>query len=125
VTGAKPVQVQTGRTRDNDAYAFTGDVNLSRAYSVNGLNQYKSAGSASFTYDANGNLTGDGINSYTYDIENRLIGRGGAITNTALFYDPLGRLAAVNATPTVAGSAGITRFEYDGDVSSLASCALA
>jgi RHS repeat-associated protein len=110
-----PASQVTGRTRDNDAYAFTGDVNLSRAYSVNGLNQYTGAGPASFTYDANGNLTGDGINSYTYDIENRLIGRGGAITNTALFYDPLGRLAAVNATPTVAGSAGITRFEYDGD----------
>jgi RHS repeat-associated protein len=55
------------------------------------------------------------VNSYTYDIENRLIGRGGAVTNSALFYDPLGRLSATNATPTVAGSAGITRFLYDGD----------
>lgn len=115
-----PASQVTGRTRDNDAYAFTGDVNLSRAYSVNGLNQYKTAGSASFTYDANGNLTGDGTNIYTYDIENRLIGRArlddfGPTRDAALFYDPLGRLAATNATATVAGSAGITRFEYDGD----------
>jgi hypothetical protein len=115
-----PASQVTGRTRDNDAYAFTGDVNLSRAYSVNGLNQYTGAGPASFTYDANGNLTGDGTNIYTYDIENRLIGRArlddfGPTRDAALFYDPLGRLAAVNATPTVAGSAGITRFEYDGD----------
>jgi RHS repeat-associated protein len=94
---------------------FGGDVNVARNYSVNGLNQYTGAGPASFSYDANGNLTGDGTNLYTYDIENRLIGRGGAITNSALFYDPLGRLSAVNATPTVAGSAGITRFLHDGD----------
>jgi hypothetical protein len=110
-----PANQITRHTQNNDAYVFAGDVSVSRNYSVNGLNQYTGAGPATFTYDANGNLTGDGTNSYTYDMENRLIGRGGAVTNTALFYDPLGRLSAVNATPTVAGSAGITRFLHDGD----------
>ena len=37
------------------------------------LNQYTSAGPASFTYDANGNLTSDGTSAFVYDAENRLI----------------------------------------------------
>jgi hypothetical protein len=41
----------------NDGYAYTGSYNVNRAYAVNGLNQYTSAGAASFSYDANGNLT--------------------------------------------------------------------
>jgi RHS repeat-associated protein len=110
-----PARQIVSHAKDNDAYVFSGEVDVARNYSVNGLNQYSAAGPAAFTYDANGNLTSDGVNSYTYDIENRLIGRGGAVTNSALFYDPLGRLSATNATPTVAGSAGITRFLYDGD----------
>jgi hypothetical protein len=42
--------------RNNDAYAWTGAYNVNRPYTTNGLNQYSAAGSASFTYDANGNL---------------------------------------------------------------------
>jgi len=58
-------------TRDNDAYAWTGHYNVSRSYSVNGLNQYTLAGGASFAYDANGNLTNGGSSAFLYDIENR------------------------------------------------------
>jgi YD repeat-containing protein len=97
------------RTLDNDAYAFTSDVNVNRAYAVNGLNQYTGAGPASFTYDANGNLTGDGVNTYTYDVENRLIGVSGARV-ASLIYDPLGRLFEISSP-----ARGITRFQYDGD----------
>jgi RHS repeat-associated protein len=81
------------KTRSNDAYAFSNYVSVSRPYAVNGLNQYATAGSASFTYDANGNLIGDGSNSYGYDFENRLtsatIAGAGAV---AIKYDPNGRL---------------------------------
>ncbi|HEX8585233.1 MAG TPA: hypothetical protein VF680_12570, partial [Allosphingosinicella sp.] len=42
-----------------------------------------------------------------YDAENRLVG---ASTGAALVYDPLGRLFE-----TSGGSAGVTRFLYDGD----------
>lgn len=81
------------KTRSNNAYAFNGYVGVSRPYAVNGLNQYATAGSATFTYDTNGNLTGDGSNSYGYDVENRLtsatIAGAGAV---ALKYDPIGRL---------------------------------
>jgi RHS repeat-associated protein len=97
-------------SRDNDAYAFNGIASVNRTYTTNGLNQYSAAGSASFTYDANGNLTSDGTNSYSYDIENRLTGvTGGRTAN--LTYDPLGRLASVDQGT----SATRSRFLYDGD----------
>jgi RHS repeat-associated protein len=109
-----PASQITVHAQDNDAYVFTGDIDVARTYGVNGLNQYTSAGPATFSYDANGNLTGDGVNTYTYDIENRLIGRSGGV-EAALFYDPLGRLAATNGAPHLAGSGAVTRFLYDGD----------
>lgn len=94
-------------TRDNDAYAWTGAVNADRNYTTNGLNQYTAAGSASFGYDANGNLTSDGSNGYLYDVENRLVSRSGG-ASASLRYDPLGRLYEVS------GASGTTRFLHDG-----------
>ncbi|MBN8809655.1 MAG: hypothetical protein J0I47_15665 [Sphingomonas sp.] len=99
-------QIVTG-TRNNNAYAFTGYVSLSRSYAANGLNQYTTAGPATFAYDANGNLTGDGTSTYAYDVENRLVGRSGGL---ALTYDPNGRL-----WQTAGGASGTTQYLYDGD----------
>ena len=42
-------------------------------YTANGLNQYDYVDSTALTYDADGNLTGDGRYSYAYDCENRLV----------------------------------------------------
>jgi RHS repeat-associated protein len=97
------------KTRSNDAYRFNNYVSVSRPYAVNGLNQYATAGSATFTYDPNGNLTGDGTNSYGYDVENRMTNAtiGGVPVN--LNYDPLGRLWQV----VTAGQP--VEFTYDGD----------
>ncbi|MGA9581885.1 MAG: RHS repeat-associated core domain-containing protein, partial [Allosphingosinicella sp.] len=96
-------------TVTNDAYAAPPAYDVSRAYAANGLNQYTSAGPATFAYDANGNLTSDGASSFVYDVENRLVGASGAKIAT-LHYDPLGRLFQ-----TSGGTAGVTRFLYDGD----------
>lgn len=97
------------KKRWNDAYRFTGYVSVSRPYAVNGLNQYTTGGSAAFTYDDNGNLTGDGSSSYTYDVENRMkTATVGGFANT-LNYDPLGRLWQV-VTPTKT-----IEWTYDGD----------
>jgi RHS repeat-associated protein len=52
-------------------------------------------------------LTSAGSTTYAYSSENRLISASGGIT---LAYDPLGRLFQISG-----GSAGITRFLYDGD----------
>lgn len=61
------------RARSNDAYVFGQEANVARTYAVNGLNQYLSAGTATFCYDGNGNLTLDGARVYRYDVENRLV----------------------------------------------------
>ena len=104
--GYNPASQVVSETRDNDAYAWAGAVNVDRAYAVNGLNQYTSAGPATFAYDANGNLTGDGTTSYGYDAEDRLVS---ASNGAVLDYNPLGRLWRVT-------SAGGTRqLLYDGD----------
>jgi RHS repeat-associated protein len=107
--GYSPANQIVSRTSSNDSYASTSALNVSRAYSVNGLNQYTAAGPASFTYDANGNLRTDGSNTYIYDGENRLVSSSG-INNVALAYDPMGRL-----WQTSAGAVVTARFLYDGD----------
>jgi RHS repeat-associated protein len=109
--GYNPAGQIVTRTSSNDAYASNTAQAVSRAYAVNGLNQYTgttSGGtpSATFHYDANGNLTSDGTNTYVYDAENRLVSRSGGVS---LAYDPNGRLWQL------AGPLGATRFEYDGD----------
>jgi YD repeat-containing protein len=108
--GYNPASQIVRETRSNDSYAWTGAVAVSRPYSVNGQNQYVSAGAATFAYDANGNLISDGTTSFVYDAENRLVSASGAKT-ASLAYDPLGRLWQVSGAP---GSA-VTRFLYDGD----------
>ncbi|MDB5691070.1 MAG: ParB-like nuclease domain [Alphaproteobacteria bacterium] len=103
-----PASQIVSRASSNDAYASNSAYNVSRAYSVNGLNQYTAAGPSAFTYDANGNLTSDAATSYVYDAENRLVSASGA-KSASLGYDPLGRLWQVS------GPNGATRFLYDGD----------
>ncbi|RZJ02494.1 MAG: hypothetical protein EON89_15020 [Brevundimonas sp.] len=73
------------------------------AYANNGLNQSTSAGGASVTWDARGNLTSDSVRSYTYDAANRLLTGGGS----TLTYDPLDRLYQMTGT-------GAGWFQYDG-----------
>lgn len=107
--GYNPASQMVTRTTSNDGYVYTGDVNVNRGYAVNGLNQYTVAGPASFSYDANGNLTGDGSNAYVYDVENRLVQASGS-TNATLRYDPLGRLFM-----STDGVNFFTRYLYDGD----------
>jgi RHS repeat-associated protein len=103
-----PASQVVSKGRSNGLYAFDGYTTLSRSYATNGLNQYETAGPATFSYDANGNLTGDGANSYTYDVENRMLTGSGPLPTT-LQYDPLGRLWRISDT-------GKTReLVYDGD----------
>lgn len=115
--GYNPGGQMTSQSRDNDAYAWTGDETLTRPYATNGLNQYDSAGlpgaEVSFDYDDNGNLSLEtpptfASTMYVYDVENRLVSASGA-RNATLRYDPLGRLYEISS----GGQA--TRFLYDGD----------
>lgn len=78
------------------------------AYVPNNLNQYATVGGVTYQYDANGNLTGDGVNTYTYDAENRLTAATAPGHTAAYVYDPFGR----RLSKTVDGVT--TRYVYDG-----------
>lgn len=104
-----PASQLLSQTRSNSSYDWMDYVAVNRSYATNGLNQYMSAGPASFGYDGNGNLTSDGSNNYAYDRENRLIQASGG-SSVAMTYDPNGRLFQ-----TSGGTQGTTQFLYDGD----------
>ena len=122
-----PASQITKRTRSNDLYAWDKHVNVTRNYTTNGLNQYTVAGSASFCYDKNGNLTYDGTNVYRYDPENRLVemrvkpssvscaslSYAGAIL-AELRYDPIGRLYQITGYSN-GTQQSVTKFHYDGN----------
>jgi RHS repeat-associated protein len=105
------------RTETNDLYAWPGHVNVTRSHTSNGLNQYSAVAGTNFSYDANGNLTHDGVSTFVYDVENRLVwrGSGSGTTWAELRYDPLGRLYETYGSASLPGGAtGYTRFLYDG-----------
>ena len=90
------------------------------AYDANIMNQYVSAGAATFTYDANGSMAGrsdGGSNTqYEYDYENRLVRVDTPEGDTWQFeYDALGYRTAVTH------NGAVTRYVVDptglGDVS--------
>ena len=99
----------TSEARSNDTYAYTAITTSNKAYVPNGLNQYASIAGSSLTYDASGNLTGDGTNSYIYDGESRLVSATAGGVTTTLTYDPLGRLWRLQK------ATADTRFLYDAD----------
>ncbi len=81
----------------------------SQSYTVNNLNQYTGVNSASLTYDLNGNLTGDGVNTYTFDRENKLTSATTPTNNVTYTYDPMGRRVEKSVNLTV------TNYLQDGD----------
>lgn len=91
----------------NDLYAWNGSVNTNRNYGVNGLNQYTSAGSTSFSYDGRGNLTLSGSTSYSYDAMNRLTGSNAGASY--IEYGSLDELQGVNPS-----GGGYPRYASDG-----------
>jgi YD repeat-containing protein len=102
-----PASQVVTRSVSNEAYEFPFSPSV-KGYVVNGRNQYTQVGGTIHTWDANGNLTGDGLTTFGYDTENRLVSASGAKAAT-LAYDPLGRLYQVTS------SGATTRFVYDGD----------
>ncbi|WP_345537551.1 RHS repeat-associated core domain-containing protein, partial [Variovorax defluvii] len=76
----------------NDLYQWNGASPGTKSYTANGLNQYTALGGTALTYDANGNLAGDGTWSYGYDLDNRLKSASKTGTAATLAYDAEGRL---------------------------------
>ena len=76
------------------------DSGVETAYNTNNLNQYTSVGTATYSYDTDGNLISktEGSNTwtYTYDSENRLIGAVTPEGTWSYEYDALGnRIASI------------------------------
>jgi RHS repeat-associated protein len=98
----------TQRSFTNDAYNWSGFVNVNRNYAANSLNQYSASGSVTPTYDARGNLTSAGSTVYTYNSKNQLV--QASDTGKQFYFDPTGRL------DTILSSTGspLAAFQYDG-----------
>jgi len=67
---------------------------VATTYAANLLNQYSSVGGTNYQYDADGNLTFDGVRNYRYDVKNRLIRVTGPGEVTQYEYDAFGSRAA-------------------------------
>jgi RHS repeat-associated protein len=74
--------------------------------SYNANNQLTQWKGASLTYDANGNLTSDGVNTYTWNARNQLVAISGG-ASASFQYDPFGR----RVSKTIGGT---TQYLYDG-----------
>ncbi len=64
------------------------------AYTINNMNQYTAVGGTAYTYDADGNLLGDGTNTYTYDSLNEMTSVTTAGVTTTFTYNALGERVA-------------------------------
>ena len=104
-------------TVSNPAYVYRPAFNQTHSSVANRLNQietvsYDEGHSFDLSYDANGNLTGDGADwSYVFDAQNRLTSATGPNTSTSYGYDPLGRRASKTVTGAITED---KRFLYDG-----------
>ncbi len=63
-------------------------------YTTNNLNQYTSVGGVAHTYDADGNLTFDGVNTYAYDQQSRLVRMSGPEGVIEYEYNAFGHVVA-------------------------------
>jgi RHS repeat-associated protein len=71
-------------------------------------NRQLSFGAQTLTYDLNGNLTSDGVNTYTWNPRNQLVGVNGAGVTASFAYDAVGR----RRSRIVNGATA--QFRYDG-----------
>ncbi len=124
-----PASQVVGRSQTNSSYDYQ-IPSANQVYTSNGRNQIAQitgTGGGTIGWDANGNLTSDGLptpTTYTYDAENRLVSSSGAKTAT-LTYDPMGRLyqvsdaagavsrGNVNVSAVMAGMLEITGLRSD------------
>ena len=101
-----PAGNRTSLTRNNGTASLLPSAVASATYDA--ANEQTAFAGAALTYDNNGNLTSDGVNTYQWDARNRLIGiSGGATAN--FVYDPLGR-----RTSNTINSVN-SQFAYDGN----------
>lgn len=92
-------------TRNNGTASLLPNAVASAIYDA--ANEQTAFAGTTLTYDSNGNLTNDGVNTYHWDARNRLIGISGG-TSATFTYDALDRRIA----KTINGAT--STFQYDG-----------
>lgn len=97
---------RTSLTRNNGTASLLPSAVAAATYDA--ANEQTAFAGATLQYDANGNLTSDGVNTYSWDARNRLVSISGG-TAASFAYDPLGR----RASKTINGVS--TQFAYDGN----------
>ena len=67
-------------------------------YTVNNMNEYTSVDGVAYTYDRDGNLTSDGVNSYSYDSLDQMIGDESGGNTTEYSINAMGAQVGTNAS---------------------------
>jgi RHS repeat-associated protein len=102
----------TSKTISDGTFKWQPSSDSSEAYATNNLNQYTSAAGATLTYDNNGNMTGDGVQTYTHNRYHNLLTKVSKSGNEVNFvYDAMGKRLSkedVSASTT-------ERYLLDGD----------
>jgi RHS repeat-associated protein len=78
------------RTKVGGSYARTGLPSALTSATFDAANQMTQRASSNLSYDFNGNLTNDGVNTYTWNARNQLSSISGGIS-ASFVYDALGR----------------------------------
>jgi len=94
----------------NRLVVFSGQT---ETYSSNNLNQYDEVDEVEYSYDGNGNLTDDGVQTYYYDFENRMtkvVRNSDGQTLAEYHYDPFGR----RAKKITDNGSTVVNYLYDG-----------
>jgi len=86
-----PAGNRSGVLRSNGTASLLPNPVASATYDV--ANEQTQFAGATLQYDANGNLTNDGVNTYQWDARNRVVGINGSVA-ASFVYDPLGRRSA-------------------------------
>lgn len=97
------------KTSSNSQFSYTVGTAQSLNYAINGLNQIGTVGGVTLTYDARGNLTGDGAGTFVYNVNNLLTSAVQSGVTSTLTYDAENRLFSI------AKNGVTTKFLYAGN----------
>ena len=96
------------RTRMGGSFARTGLPSALSSTTYGDGNQLTQRGSASLSYDENGNLTSDGSNTYTWNARNQLVSISGTGLSASFQYDAFGNRSSKTVNSVSRG------YLYDG-----------
>ena len=100
----------TSNNVSDSAYLWHPSAAGTSSYGVaDNVNKYPTVGAATYSYDANKNLTGDGVWTFTYDTEKHLLTANKTGVSASYLYDPIQRQTQKTVGTTK------TRFIYDGN----------